>query len=110
MSENKSPGSAGPALAAHSKDASVPGQTPASSTAGHQDPPRTGEFGQTLREGAEAARETIRDAAENTRAILSERGGRAAGQTADMVREQPFVAMAITGVACLAIGILIGRR
>jgi hypothetical protein len=36
MSENPNLGAAGPALAAHSKDGSVPGPTPASSNTGDQ--------------------------------------------------------------------------
>jgi hypothetical protein len=36
MSENSNLGAAGPAIAAHSKDGSVPGPTPASSATGDQ--------------------------------------------------------------------------
>jgi len=53
---------------------------------------------------------SVSDAAGRARQTLSAQGGRVADQGSAFVREQPFVALALTGAACLIIGILLGRR
>jgi ElaB/YqjD/DUF883 family membrane-anchored ribosome-binding protein len=53
---------------------------------------------------------SVSDAAGWARQNLSEQGSRAADQGSALVREQPFVTLALTGVVCLIIGILLGRR
>jgi hypothetical protein len=82
MDENT--GAAGPSLAAHSKDASARGQTPASEATGKPMQPQAGEDGD---------------------AII-----RMANQLTDLVRQQPIAAMAVS----VAIGVLmskvLGRR
>jgi ElaB/YqjD/DUF883 family membrane-anchored ribosome-binding protein len=109
-------GGAGPAIAAHSKDGSAPGATPASSAIGG-DPQPTSSGSDTIsgvvgqaREAAGRLGASVSDAAATARQSLAEGGSRAADQTTAFVREQPIVALALTGAVCLAIGILLGRR
>ena len=116
MSENQNKGGSGPALAAHSKDASTPGPTSASSASGNE-PSGSSGAGETAsrlsghaREAASQMNASVSDAAGRARQGLSEQGNRAADQGSALMREQPFVALALTGVVCLMIGILIGRR
>lgn len=92
--DNEIRGGAAPALAAHSKDASTAGPTPASSATGEPMPPKT-----SFRDG-------IADAID----AVSAQGARVATPAADFVREQPFAALAVMGVACFAFGLLLGRR
>jgi glycine zipper-containing protein DUF883 len=73
---------AGPALAAHSKDASTPGNNPASETTGKPHP---------LQEGGEAAQRLLQ-------------------QAEDCVRAQPLVSMAVCVAVGLFAGILLSRR
>lgn len=115
MDENQISGGAGPALAAHSKDASAPGQTPAASATGNQG--EAGRYSDTVRGLADRARDGVervkasgRDAAGSAREALSGQGGRAVEQAEEFVREQPLAALAITGAICLALGVLLGRR
>jgi ElaB/YqjD/DUF883 family membrane-anchored ribosome-binding protein len=75
-------GGAGPAIAAHSKDGSAAGQTTAS-----------GVTGQPKR-----------------RDLSSESLGRMADQLGDLVRQEPFIAAAVTGVVGLCIGMMLSRR
>lgn len=96
MEENQTAGTAGPALAAHSKDSSAPGPTPASSATANKD--RSGDFSETASRSP-AVRQSI-----------SEQGGRAADQVAEFIREQPLVALAIMGAACLTLGFLLARH
>jgi hypothetical protein len=91
MSEYETRGGAGPALAAHSKDASAPGQTAASTTTGRNAP------GGLARNGGSAE-------------SLSAMSCRAMDEGAAFIREQPFIAMAATGAICLAIGLMVARR
>jgi ElaB/YqjD/DUF883 family membrane-anchored ribosome-binding protein len=62
------------------------------------------------REAAGRMGASVSDAAGRAGQTLSEQGSRAADQSAALVREQPFMALALTGAACLIIGILLGRR
>src|SRR3954447_189710 len=89
MSENQLRGGAGPALAAHSKDASAPGQTPASEATG-EDRGQAGTAGDTL--GA-----SVSDAARQTGHYVSEQSSYLTAQGTAFVREQPLLALALTG-------------
>ena len=115
MNETETSSGAGPAIAAHSKDGSAPGQTPASSATGNK-----GETGgmsasasglsDKTREGLQRLKTSVGDTTERARATLSGQSGRAADQAAEFVREQPLVALAVAGAVCLALGWLLGRR
>jgi ElaB/YqjD/DUF883 family membrane-anchored ribosome-binding protein len=102
MNENQLRGGAGPALAAHSKDASAPGQTPASEATGG-DRGQAGTAGDTL--GA-----SVSDAARQTGDYVSEQSSYLTAQGTAFVREQPLLALALTGAVCLGLGFLLGRR
>ena len=111
MAENDYRGGAAPALAAHSKDASTPGQTPASSAKpspqpGGAEPDVMGK----LSDAANDAIRTVNDTATKMKDAASEYGGRAAEQASDYVQKQPLFALAVTGIACLMIGAILGRR
>ncbi len=108
MNENGVSGGARAALAAHSKDASAHGQTPASGVMGDHGHASGGPG--TVREGAGHVGEAVREAVGNAREALSGQGGRALDQTAEFIRGQPLAAMAITGAVCLALGMLLSRR
>jgi ElaB/YqjD/DUF883 family membrane-anchored ribosome-binding protein len=73
---------AGPALAAHSKDASTPGHNPASAATGKAD---------TLNEGEEMAQHLLQ-------------------QAEDFVRAQPLVSMAVFIAVGVIAGKLLSRR
>jgi ElaB/YqjD/DUF883 family membrane-anchored ribosome-binding protein len=115
MDENQPMGGAGPALAAHSKDGAAAGQTPASNTLGSQahgsgvSETVTRLSGQA-RDAAARVGASVSEAAQSARQSISGQSERAVEQTTEFVRQQPFVAMAITGVACFALGVLLGRR
>ena len=105
MSENYTEGGAGPSLAAHSKDGSIRGQTPASEATGQPATP------------SNMARDAVSNAAASANGVLgqardmvSERGGQAADQLGQFVREQPVLALMATGALCLTLGLLLGRR
>ena len=109
MDENELIGSAKPALAAHSKDASAPGQTPMSSATG--DAGATTEMGgDKVRASVEAMTSSAREMAGNVRQTLSDQSGRAADQATEFVRAQPLIALSVTGAICFAFGVLLGRR
>jgi ElaB/YqjD/DUF883 family membrane-anchored ribosome-binding protein len=74
-------GGAGPAIAAHSKDGSAAGQTTASGVTGQK---RGEPFGEHL--------------------------GHVAAQLGDLVRQEPLIAAAVTGVVGLCVGMMLGRR
>ena len=88
MSENAVSGGAGPALAAHSKDASALGQTPASS----------------------AMSSPGKASATNDRRPSEILGSASLDHIATFVLRQPFVAAAVAGAIGLAWGLLLGRR
>lgn len=118
MSE-KLPGSAGPALAAHSKDASAAGSGPTSHATGNgSDHPSAGTAGvaDTVSQWSGQAREAagrVADAASQyageAQQRISEQGGQAIEQAAAFVREQPFTALLATGAVCFILGLLLGR-
>jgi len=122
MNETMPAGGARPALAAHSKDGSAPRQvSDAGATGAKSD---LGGFSENLSElsdkaseGVERVKASVREATGNARAALSggarealAEGGRAANQAVEVVRDQPLIAMAMTGAICLLFGILLGRR
>ena len=101
MDEDELIGSAKPALAAHSKDASTAGQTPMSGATGDaKAQPNTGDKAQT----------SVKDMVGSVRTNLSDQGGRAADQAMEFVRAQPLIALSVTGAVCFAFGVLLGRR
>ncbi len=131
MQEKQPQGGAASSLGAHSKD-SVPGQpgtqsgtnkagTSQSGSSHGQSKPGEGSESSTgswqstagvaeqAREGMERVKSTVRDAAEQARDTISTRGGQAMESTGQMVRDQPFMALAVTGIACFAIGMMVGR-
>jgi ElaB/YqjD/DUF883 family membrane-anchored ribosome-binding protein len=115
MNKNETPGGAAPALAAHSKDVSAPGQAPASNTVGNTEnasgvSEAVSGLSQMAHEGVERTKATVREASESARETLSEQGGHAVDQAADFIRQQPLVAVAVTSAICLMIGMLLGRR
>jgi ElaB/YqjD/DUF883 family membrane-anchored ribosome-binding protein len=116
MAEDQIPGGAGPALAAHSKDGSAHRPTPMSSATGTQDgradpvPKTASRLSEQAREAAGRITSSVYDGAGAAHQSLSGQGGRAADQAAEFVREQPVVALAVTGAICLALGLLLGRR
>jgi ElaB/YqjD/DUF883 family membrane-anchored ribosome-binding protein len=116
MSENQFEGGSGPALAAHSKDASAPGPTSASSATGDDTSGSSSasevvsKLSGQAREAASRVGASVSDAAGRARQTLSEQSSRAADQGLALVREQPLLALALTGAVCLVIGILLGRR
>lgn len=105
LSDQQMKGGAGPAIAAHSKDGSIPGQTPASSATGHDGNAPSGGSG-TISGAADQAGET----ATSARQGLADGMRQAVDDTSAFVREQPLLALASVGVVCLAVGMFLGRR
>ncbi|MBS0638690.1 MAG: hypothetical protein JSS43_02390 [Proteobacteria bacterium] len=103
MSEIQSQSGAAPALAAHSKDASAPGQTAASEATGEPHGQAAGSAGGTS--GA-----SVSEAVKETRNYVYEQGSKVASQGTTYVREQPLLALAVTGGVCFLFGYLLGRR
>ena len=99
MTEEQPEGGAGPAIAAHSKDATSRGAT--SGATGNATPPSSG-ASETVNRLAGQAQENLRQSGETAT--------RAAGQVSEFVRAQPFTILAVTGIACFAIGLLVARR
>ena len=114
MSENQVEGGAGPALAAHSKDASAAGHTPASQATADATSPREAAGAHTLsgqaREAACRVASTASDAASRVRDSVSGQAGQAVNQAGEFVRSQPLLTMAGFGLVCLLVGVLIGRQ
>jgi len=106
----------GPALAAHSKDGSVPGQTSASSATGDNGDGAGGvadtvsRVSGQAREAAGRASSSISGAAGGARQTISDQGGQAVDQVSTFVRDQPLAALAITGTISLALGVMLARR
>lgn len=61
------------------------------------------------REGMDRMASGVREAAASARDTIATRGSQAMETTGQMVRDQPFMALAVTGIACFAIGMMIGR-
>jgi len=114
MSEKIEGGSAS-ALASHSKDASVDGPPPASSRTGEpaqvsSHPEGVGGFAGQVREAVGQAAASVSDAAGAASKTVSQQSARAADEAMDFVREQPLVALMVTGAVCFILGMLIPRR
>jgi ElaB/YqjD/DUF883 family membrane-anchored ribosome-binding protein len=114
MSDNKSQGGASSSLGAHSKDTSHGGSQ--SHGQSSTTPEHGGSWQQAgadmagqAKEGMERVAHTVRDAASSARDTIATRGSQAMETTNQMVRDQPMTALAITGLACFAIGMMIGR-
>lgn len=115
MHNNEVRSGAGPALAAHSKDGSAAGGTPASNATGNSW--ETENMGETVsrlagqaQDGVERAATAAREAAGNAADTLSKQGSRAVDGATDFVRDQPLLAMAATGIVGLILGALLARR
>ncbi len=66
--------------------------------------------GDKARDGLERAGEMARDMAGTAREAITTQGARAADRAQQAVREQPVMTLAITGIACFALGLLAGGR
>jgi ElaB/YqjD/DUF883 family membrane-anchored ribosome-binding protein len=110
MSESYTEGGAGPALAAHSKDGSIRGQTAASEATSRPATPSASSMAKQSRDAVSNAASAAYHSAGQARDMVSDRGGQAADQLGQFVREQPVFALAIAGFLCLTLGILLGRR
>ena len=110
MSESYTEGGAGPALAAHSKDGSVPGQTPASEAIGRPASSSASNMAQQARDAVSNAAASANGVLGQARDMVSERGGQAADQLGQFVRAQPVLALMVTGLLCLTLGVFLGRR
>lgn len=96
MDEKQTPGGSGAALAAHSKDASVPGPTPASHATGDK-PTTISDFTKQAQDVAGQAMSFVSDVAGEARDQLSQRGV-TVDQVAATVREKPIIALLSAGV------------
>jgi ElaB/YqjD/DUF883 family membrane-anchored ribosome-binding protein len=114
MSENQVEGGAGPALAAHSKDASATGHTRASRATADATSPREVDGANTLggqaREAAGRVASTVSDAAGRVRDTVSGQTRQVVDQAGEFVRAQPLLTVAGFGLVCLLVGVLIGRQ
>jgi ElaB/YqjD/DUF883 family membrane-anchored ribosome-binding protein len=110
MSESYTEGGAGPALAAHSKDGSARGQTAASEATGTTGRGSGGAMAGQAQESMSNAASSAYNAAGQARDMLSDRAGQVADQAGQFVRDQPVFMLMVTGLLCLMLGILLGRR
>ena len=67
------------------------------------------EMADQAKEGVERVAHNVREAAASARDTIATRGSQAIETTGQMVRDQPMMALAVTGIACFAIGMMIGR-
>ena len=117
MNDKHIEGTAGPAIAAHSKDASTPSSNPASSRTGEPStsPPidgiseTVGKLASQARDAASKASSSVSDMVGQARDQLADRGI-TADQAADFVREKPLVALLAAGSVGLVLGMLAARR
>jgi ElaB/YqjD/DUF883 family membrane-anchored ribosome-binding protein len=100
-------GAAGPAVAAHSKDASVEGPTAASSATGKPAPRGDSATVHGVAGSARAAASEMAGVAAET---LSRETGRAADHAAAFVRAQPLVALLGSAMLGFVLGSLLARR
>ena len=111
--KNAGHGSAAASLGAHSKDNDKANRASISDTAqsyAHQAREGLEHAGEKAREGMERVGEKARDIAGSAREAVATQGARAADQAQQMMRDQPMMMLAITGVACFALGVLLGGR
>ena len=109
MSDEKVEGGAGPALAAHSKDAATLGSGPAPSNAAndeaHQSSPAASKT-DTVTQISGQTREAASKAIDNAPQVLDN----ASEQVSAFVRNRPIAALMGAGIAGLALGMLLSRR
>jgi ElaB/YqjD/DUF883 family membrane-anchored ribosome-binding protein len=116
MNEKPVEGGSGPALAAHNKDASVPpGQTAAPEATGPTRGTRgPAEMASTVsgqvQDTARRVSSSLPNAARQARDTVAGQTGLATKQAADFISAQPLMALAVTGIGCLALGMVLGRR
>lgn len=115
MTENDNPGGAGAALAAHSKDGSATGSTPAPSATGKtweqtDMSDRVSRLAEQAQDGVERTAKVMRNAAGDAADILVKQGDRAVDGATHFVRDQPVLAMLATGLVGLVLGTLLARR
>jgi ElaB/YqjD/DUF883 family membrane-anchored ribosome-binding protein len=65
---------------------------------------------QQARDAASNAASAAYSSAAQAQDVISKRGGQAADQVSQFVREQPVLALMMTGVFCVTLGLLLGRR
>jgi ElaB/YqjD/DUF883 family membrane-anchored ribosome-binding protein len=118
MNDKQIEGTAGPAIAAHSKDAAVMAGSPASRTASESSARAGANDGiaETVsriagqaQEAANKIASSVTDITTQARDQLSERGI-TADQAAIFVRERPLVALLAAGSIGVILGMLIVRR
>ena len=104
-----------PALAAHSKDGSAVGPTPASEATGNNQDQNS--MSDTLnyvakqaQDGAKRAAASVQDFAENAAHSASRQSHRAVDGGTQIIRGQPLLAIAATGIAGFILGALLSRR
>ncbi len=119
MDDKPIDGGARPALAAHSKDASAPGETPASSataananaqsstTSGISD--TVSQLAGQARSAADRVASSVSTIAGQARDQLSDRGV-TTDHAAELVRDRPLMALLAAGGIGLLLGMLIARR
>lgn len=115
MTEEEARGGAGAALAAHSKDGSATGATPASKASGNKWESNgmsetVTRLAEQAQDGIERSAKVARDAAGSAADTLSKQGGRAVDDATHFVRDQPLLAMVATGIVGLILGALLARR
>ncbi len=111
MNETVIPGGAAPALAAHSKDAATPGQTPTFGMTGNNDGSHSDEASSdTAKADIEATKSAVQDVAAIARDTIMDGASGAADHAAEFIRAQPLIALSVTGAICFAFGVLLGRR
>jgi ElaB/YqjD/DUF883 family membrane-anchored ribosome-binding protein len=110
-------GGAGPAIAAHSKDAAVAGRPNAPANANGSAGPHAGGISETVsdlagqaRDAAGQAAASVSDAAGAATQQVARQTARAADHAAEFVREQPLLALLATGTVCFMLGLLVSRR
>ena len=111
MDEKQIPGGSGAALAAHSKDASVAGPTPASHATGNK-PIGTATISDFTKQAQDVAGQVmsfVSDVAGEARDQLSQRGV-TVDQVTATVREKPMIALLSAGMVGMVLGILLARR
>ena len=105
---------ASPALAAHSKDASTPGPTPASGAGNvHSNEHRAGlldGISASAHQGIDHAKAAARQAAADAGSALRTEAGLAAEQAGKLLQSRPGMVFAITGMIALVLGFALGRR
>ena len=106
MSESYTEDGVDPGLAPYSRNGSV---TPASAAIGQPATSSASNMAQQARDAVSNAASSAYGVAGQGWGMVSERGGRAADQLDRFVREQPVLALMVTGVLCL-LGLLLDRR